>query len=64
MADWVCAGTGGRKKRESDKEMEKERKWEHLCEKTHQDDEVAIVPILRQHRPHARLHLYQRVKKG
>lgn len=44
MADWVCAkNRGGWGGGESDKEREKERKWKHVCEKTHQGDEMAIV---------------------
>lgn len=48
MADWVCTKTGEEKKGESKKEMEKERKWKHVCKKTHQGDKMGIVHILKQ----------------
>lgn len=39
---------GRKKKGESKKEREKERKWKHVCEKTHQGDKMGIVHVVKQ----------------
>lgn len=43
-ADWVCRKIGWEE--EKKKEREKERKWKHVCEKTHQCVKMGIVHVL------------------
>lgn len=62
MAAWVCTKEG--RKMESEK---KERKWKHVCKRTHQSDEMATVRTTRPNHRHTRLLFFffnQSVKNG
>lgn len=59
MAAWVCTKEG--RKMESEK---KERKWKHVCKRTHQSDEMATIHTTRPNQRRTRLLFYHRVENG